>query len=252
VHLLHIHGTADGTLPYGGSPGLLGAVQSVETWAAMQGCSTTPDASDAPFDFYFLTPGAETQPVRYEDGCAAGGSATLWSQVGTGHVPFPTSTGKQRLVAFLEAHPRPAQGAGFCAGVAGACPCGNTGLPGHGCDNAAQTGGVVLALAGGAGGGSATLVGTGFPAGAAPAVVVIRSTARTAGTPFGDGLRCLAAPIVRVASGTAGGGTSTHALTHGAGPGTFHYQLWYRSTPAAYCDAASAFNLSNGLSIAWP
>jgi hypothetical protein len=40
---------------------------------------------------------------------------------------------------------------------------------------------------------------------------------------------------------------------HGAmvGAGTFHYQIWYRSQPASYCDPLAAFNLSNGRSLVW-
>ena len=69
---------------------------------------------------------------------------------------------------------------------------------------------------------------------------------------FGDGLRCVGLPIVRFGATLASWGSSSHRLEHGAGPGRFEYQLWFRNAPAAHCDPASAFSTSNGLSIAWP
>jgi hypothetical protein len=84
---------------------------------------------------------------------------------------------------------------------------------------------------------------------------VIRSNALDPSSPvaFGDGLRCVATvPLVRLAASTAFAGTSTHVIGHGAmaGTGTFFYQLWYRSTPSAYC-VPEAFNLSSGRSATW-
>ena len=53
----------------------------------------------------------------------------------------------------------------------------------------------------------------------------------------------------------ASGGTSTHLISHGAGPGTFHYQIWFRNTPISFCVTSGpfsgAFNLSNGQSMVW-
>ena len=47
------------------------------------------------------------------------------------------------------------------------------------------------------------------------------------------------------------GGQSSHAVNHGAGPGTFSYQVWYRSLPMSFCDPAAGFNLSNGYDLTW-
>jgi hypothetical protein len=106
----------------------------------------------------------------------------------------------------------------------------------------------------GSGGGSGTLLGTGFPAGAgfAPAVVLVRGSAREpAPVVFGDGLRCIAsAGLARVQSGLATAGGASLAFTHGAGAGTFGYQLWFRNTPGGFC-TPSAFNLSNGVELVW-
>jgi V8-like Glu-specific endopeptidase len=146
-------------------------------------------------------------------------------------------------------------GVPFCFGdgEALACPCGNEGLGDRGCDNAQATGGVRLQATGDPSLANVVLHGIGFPNASAPAAVVIRSPAARA-TPvgFGDGLRCIqTAGLVRLSSGLAGGGLIDLPIGHGAGPGTFFYQLWYRNIPASFC-TPEAFNLSNGLSITWP
>ena len=139
-------------------------------------------------------------------------------------------------------------------GSLSACPCGQ-GNPNSGCETAQSSGGVELDFVAQSSGVSnaATFVGMGFPATAAPAVVVIRSSEVEA-TPliFGDGLRCVGTPVVRMSGRVAIGGSSTHTLGHGdfAGSGRFYYQLWYRNTPAMFC-SPDAFNLSNGRTLDW-
>jgi hypothetical protein len=148
-------------------------------------------------------------------------------------------------------------------GSLASCPCENPGAPHTGCDTpipagqgGGATGGVHLALTGiTTAPARATLTGSGFPSASAPTSIVLRSPALDASSPlvFGDGLRCIAAAgLVRLAATTASGGSSTHAFNHGAGAGTFHYQLWFRNTPSTFCDPFASFSLSNGQSIAWP
>jgi hypothetical protein len=141
----------------------------------------------------------------------------------------------------------------FGDGTSVACPCANTGLAGRGCDNAQHTGGVQLGASGDPLANSVVLQGTHFPPRTTPAVVAIRSPlAQSPPVAFGDGLRCLStAGLVRITSGLAGIGSIALPISHGAGAGTFNYQLWYRSNPAGYC-MPEAFNLSNGLTIVWP
>jgi uncharacterized delta-60 repeat protein len=153
-----------------------------------------------------------------------------------------------------------AQALSFCDATDGAlaeCPCANPGAPDSGCDVQQATGGVrldVLAQVT-APQSAATLQGTGFPPAGEPIALVIRGDALDPARPvaFGDGLRCIAASgLVRLAATAASAGTSMHAFGHGAGAGAFHYQLWFRNTPASYCDPAAAFNLSNGRTLVWP
>jgi len=145
----------------------------------------------------------------------------------------------------------------FCDGASLTdCPCGNTGDPASGCDNAQGTGGVLAtATAVDVVACRATLTGTGFPAMSAPTSIVIRAdTLEPTPQVFGDGLRCIGTPVVRLAATFASGGSVVHGFANGAmaAPGAKHYQLWYRNTPVMFCDAGAAFNLSNGVTIYWP
>lgn len=134
------------------------------------------------------------------------------------------------------------------------CPCANIGNGLGGCDNAQGTGGVTTQV-------QlffpttpqATLICSGYPTMGSPTSILIRGTSLLSNAAiFGDGLRCVDTPVVRLAAEFATGGVSTHTFGHGAGTGTFHYQPWYRNTPQSYCDPAAAFNLGSGVSIAWP
>jgi hypothetical protein len=51
-------------------------------------------------------------------------------------------------------------------------------------------------------------------------------------------------------AGMTSGGAIDLAIAHGAGPGTFHYQLWYRNMPA-FC-TSDQFNTSNALTVVYP
>jgi hypothetical protein len=147
----------------------------------------------------------------------------------------------------------------FCDGGDGAilsCPCGNSGAPDTGCDNAAGTGGVGMSVTSfDPGGPSVVLTCTGYPLAGAPTAIIIRSPSQEAGIPpaFGDGLRCVSTTgLTRLAAATATGGTSVHAFGHSAmaGSGDFYYQAWYRST-GSFC-TPDTFNLSSGVKLTWP
>jgi hypothetical protein len=148
----------------------------------------------------------------------------------------------------------------FCDASDGAlasCPCANPGDPGTGCEIQQGTGGVGLSMVSQETSpqNRVTWSGAGFPAVSTPTSIVIRAADLDTGSPivFGDGLRCIGTPLVRLAATFASGGTVTHTHGHGAGAGTgdFFYQLWFRNTPIMYCDPTAAFNLSNGWTLAW-
>ena len=63
------------------------------------------------------------------------------------------------------------------------------------------------------------------------------------------GLICLGAPT-RLGARTADAGSVRMIVGHGAPPGAYDYQLWYRNT-AEFCEP-DGFNLSNAVRHAWP
>jgi len=155
---------------------------------------------------------------------------------------------------------QPLSGSSFCDDADGSlasCPCANAGAPDTGCDIQQGTGGVKLDFVAQqtAPLNRVTWSGTGFPATSSPTSIVIRAAGLDPASPvvFGDGLRCIGVPLVRLAATFAGGGTVSHTHGHNAlvGSGSFYYQLWFRNTPVMFCDPAAAFNLSNGRILAW-
>ncbi len=108
VHVLHIHGSADDSVPYEGSTGDRihpGAVESVEYWAAHNGCNPTATAG-APLDLESGIEGNETTVIRYED-CDPGGSAELWTIEDGAHLPALGAEFSVQLMEFLLSHPKP-------------------------------------------------------------------------------------------------------------------------------------------------
>jgi polyhydroxybutyrate depolymerase len=91
VSVLVVHGTADDTIPYDGSPNAYpGAVAIAERSAASAGCDpemTTPLGSA---DFVPSLPGEETDKVAYSTGCDTGLEVELWTINDGAHIPFFT------------------------------------------------------------------------------------------------------------------------------------------------------------------
>jgi len=160
-------------------------------------------------------------------------------------------------------------GTPFCFGdgtLATACPCGNNGLVGRGCENSASTGGAVL--------GASVLVGTDSvvftSSGELPTALTIflqGNNSSAAGVVFGDGVRCTAGSLKRlytknavsgVATAPTGANLSVQAQSAALGdtilPGTTRwYQAYYRDANPGFCPnpPGSTFNISSGLVIVW-
>lgn len=146
----------------------------------------------------------------------------------------------------------------FGSGAGAPCPCGNGGLPLHGCNTSEGTGGVALTaqnfVPNGGGGGTVNLLGTNFPVSAAVPVQAFTGTAVAAGgagIAFGDGLLCVGGTITRLGVSFSQNGAVSLPLVHGGGGGTFYYQLWFRNNPLAFCNPTAGFNFSNGVSLLW-
>lgn len=112
VHVLQIHGDQDNTVLYDGgcfTKCYPGAIDSVETWVAYDGCETTTEEGD-PLDLDRDLPGDETTVLRYRSGCQPGGSGELWTIVDGSHVPDLSDGFSRRVVEWFLAHPKPPTG----------------------------------------------------------------------------------------------------------------------------------------------
>lgn len=95
VPVLHLHGTSDGTIWYGGGfrrtaagdRHYPGAEHTVQRWAERAGCDVEAAADLDPMDLVLNIPDAETLPLRYEAGCGNGIRTELWTVEDGSHAP---------------------------------------------------------------------------------------------------------------------------------------------------------------------
>ncbi len=152
----------------------------------------------------------------------------------------------------------------FGDGTGGACPCGNTGAPGHGCANSIGQSAALSA------------VGTTTPdavtlsvSGELPSAfsLFLQGTSSVGPFAYGDGLRCVGGTFKRLYSKNAVGGnvaaptgaepkikTRSAALGDPIAPGsTRYYLVSYRDPNPSFCPdpPGSTFNASNSISIVW-
>ena len=162
-----------------------------------------------------------------------------------------------------------ATGMPFCFGDASstvACPCGNTGTTGRGCNNSAATGGAKLA-ANGLAAPTDALVLTATNELPTALSIFLQGDVNQAPAAFGDGLRCTGGNLKRIAVKTAVSGRAFYpdvgdasisarsaALGDPIAPGSSrYYQSYYRDASATFCPAPSGdvFNSSSGIAITW-
>jgi len=158
--------------------------------------------------------------------------------------------------------------ADFCAGdgSGAACPCGNSGVSGRGCQNSAGTGGALLAAAGQASLASDTVVLTASGELPAALTIFLQGSQPIPAASFGDGLRCAGGTLKRLYVRTASGGTSTapggdppiSARSAALGDPiplghSRYYQTYYRDSSPSFCTApqGGTFNASRAVAIAW-
>jgi hypothetical protein len=159
-------------------------------------------------------------------------------------------------------------GTPFCFGdgTGHACPCGNSGAPGHGCENSSTTGGALLTAAGFTSPDSVVLTSS-FEKPTAFSIFIQGPASLTNPLVFGDGVRCVGGSLKRLYIKSAVGGVvsapvgadpsitaRSAALGDPIAPGsTRYYQTWYRDPAPAFCvhPPSDTSNVSNGYSIVW-
>jgi polyhydroxybutyrate depolymerase len=99
VSVLHVHGTADDTVPFSA------AQPSFSEWATRNGCATTTTPGPT-LDLDISLPGAETR-TETATGCPAGGTTALWTIQGAGHLPTITSKFEPPMWQWFMANHRP-------------------------------------------------------------------------------------------------------------------------------------------------
>jgi len=109
VHVLQIHGTADGTIAYNGDEiqgnRYSSALETVQRWASYNGCATT-GAQRELRDLEATIDGYESTAVAFKQGCKTGGSSELWTIAGGAHVPNLSDSFSEQVVEWLYAHPK--------------------------------------------------------------------------------------------------------------------------------------------------
>jgi hypothetical protein len=170
---------------------------------------------------------------------------------------------------FVRDRGNPPPPAAFCAGDgdSGACPCGNSGTTGRGCQNSAATGGALLTAAGSPSLSIDTLVLTASGELPMSLSIFLQGTTVVAPLNFGDGLRCTGGMLKRLYAQNASGGVvsapqpadppislRSSALGDVIAAGTTrYYQVYYRDPAVGFCPSplGESWNASAGLAITW-
>jgi hypothetical protein len=176
--------------------------------------------------------------------------------------PAPTVT----CVTIVEGGPITS----FCSGdgtLTTPCPCGNVGLPGHGCNNSSNTSGAILCVAGDTVPDSIVLTSK-LEKPNVLSIFLQGNTNLSGGATFGDGVRCVNGALKRLyvknadAMGTVAAPSMTDptitARSAALGDviplgGTRYYQTYYRDPVLTFCQSpmGDSWNVSSGIAITW-
>jgi hypothetical protein len=161
-------------------------------------------------------------------------------------------------------------GTPFCFGDLSAvtpCPCANTGVTEHGCENSGSTGGAVAYTAGSLDPDGLLITAAGERT-TALSVLIQGDANQPSGSVFGDGLLCLNGTLKRIGTKSAVGGVVTYPQSGDTGirrqsaklgdvippGGVRFYQFYYRDPSSTFCPAPTGdtFNASSGVIVTWP
>ena len=120
VHILHIHGTSDSLVPYGGDSAktipfpigpqsfdFIGALASVEIWAGFNNCTDFGSDVETTLDLVEEIAEIDSTVSRYE-ACPPGGTVELWTIQGGDHFFVePTTEFREKVIEWLLQHPKP-------------------------------------------------------------------------------------------------------------------------------------------------
>jgi len=122
VNILHIHGTADTMVPYGGGavsspafpanmPAFPGVLRDIQIWAGYNGARDPVTDASPSLDLTLDQPGLDTVITRYTNS-PPGGAVELWTINGGSHAPtfYSRSSSTEfapRVIEWLLAHPKP-------------------------------------------------------------------------------------------------------------------------------------------------
>ncbi|MFN0007470.1 MAG: TolB family protein [Planctomycetota bacterium] len=155
----------------------------------------------------------------------------------------------------------------FGDGTGAACPCGNSGISGRGCENSGSTGGALLSVTGVASLSADTVQFTSSGEKVTAVSIFLQGSLVIAPIDYGDGLRCTGGNLKRLYTKAAVGGvvvapqmgdpsiSARSAQLNAPIPlgATRPYQVYYRDGAQGFCPdpPGSTFNVSNGFLVAW-
>jgi len=176
---------------------------------------------------------------------------------GTFRITLRTMDGSNAIQSFC-----------FGDGSGAACPCGNSGFAGHGCENSASTGGALAVALGTPSVSADTLVLTASGERATSFSLFLQGDLDLSSpAPYGDGLRCAGGNLKRLYAHNAVAGAV--AAPTGADPSitarsaalgdpisataTRYYQIYYRDPSPSFCPSpvGNTWNIGNALSVTW-
>lgn len=110
VHIMHVHGTEDSVIHFGGGSftgPYPSAPESVARWVELNRCDAGASEPGPTVDADGFTPGAETRVTRWVEGCRPGGTVEFWEMIGADHFFVPAPEFKRVVVDWFFAHAKP-------------------------------------------------------------------------------------------------------------------------------------------------